>query len=90
MDCNAPKPRYKKRGPYNKRERKVYRFGFDLKEHAEIIRLLDLVPKTMRGEYVAESIIIARLRSGIQGLRPTAYFSETSEGARVIKSALDE
>jgi len=48
MDGNALRSRYRKGDLTRYGERKTYRFSFDLKEHAEIIRLLDLVPETAR------------------------------------------
>lgn len=50
-----------------KRERMVYRFSLDKERYEEIIRLLDSLPKPFRGEYIAESIRIARLRLGLEG-----------------------
>lgn len=50
-----------------KRERMIYRFSLDKERYGEIIRLLDSLPKPFRGEYIAESIRIARLHLGLEG-----------------------
>ena len=46
-----------------KRERKVYRFSLDKERYGSLIQMLDSIPKPFRGEYIAESIRMARLSS---------------------------
>ena len=90
MEKEAPKGRYKKRGPYKKRERKIYRIGLDVKEHGELIRILDLVPRAMRGEYIAESIMIARRRCGLTGAGGGLSPPETPDGIDPIELTFDK
>lgn len=46
-----------------KRERKVYRFSLDKERYGSLIQMLDSIPKPFRGEYIAESIRMARFSS---------------------------
>jgi len=45
-----------------KRERKAYRFSLDKGKYMEVVQLLDSIPRPLRGEYIAESIRIARIK----------------------------
>ena len=49
-----------KRDKKTKQMRKAYRFTLDKKRHAEIISILDSIPKPFRTEFIAESIRVAR------------------------------
>jgi len=49
-----------------KHERKVYRFSLDKERYGSLIQMLDYIPKPFRGEYIAESIRMARFSSSWQ------------------------
>ncbi len=53
-----------------KRERKLYRFTLDKIRYGELIELLDSIPKPLRGEYIAESIKIARPHFNLKSPNP--------------------
>jgi hypothetical protein len=44
----------------NHQMKKAYRFTLDKRRYAEIISILDSIPKSFRSEFIAESIKVAR------------------------------
>jgi len=55
-----------RRRKMEKRERKAYRFSLDKEKYIEVVQLLDSIPKPFRGEYIAESVRIARSKLSLQ------------------------
>jgi hypothetical protein len=50
----------------HKREKRLYRFTLDMERYGELVHLLDSIPKPLRGEYIAESLKIARAKLSLQ------------------------
>ncbi len=48
----------------------TYRFGLVKERDRDIITLLNSVPRPMRGQYIAESIRIARIKVGLEESNP--------------------